>query len=434
MVRILWGSEQPTRPTGYGIVTRNLIKRLVKKGHEVFVMGWDYNGEDFKHEEGWTLVHAGISGYGSENLGGPGSTTILDATIKRLEPDIYVSLVDPWLVGHSVVSTNKVGLPYLAYLPIDGFPISPAWKDILKMMHTPMFMSKFGQKTFEDFISEYSSSGIVAADKRDGMLDRYLTEKSPVLYHGVELDIFKPVSDEEKLELKKKMGLKWDFVFTSVARNTNRKQIPRLLEAFSLFLDQQNYPKDVGLVLHCGDPTDTFGMGGWNLPALITQYGLEDYVAFSDTSANPLMGLTKEEMARLFQTCDVHIMATGGEGFGIPSAEAMACGKPIILPDNSTGPELVGIGPARRGWLVDSATHIVGPQWGVTMTLVDIQELAWAMVSAYEDTEERKEMGIRARKFAEDNFDWDILTSQLENQIIKTAIKLHPLGGLSKVI
>lgn len=434
MVRILWGSEQPTRPTGYGIVTRNLIKRLVAKGHEVFVMGWDYNGEDFLHPEGWTMVHAGISGYGSENLGGPNSPTVLEATIKKLDIDIYISLIDPWYIGHSVMSTNKMSIPYIAYLPIDGFPISPAWKDILKMVHTPMWMSKFGKRTFNEFVKNYSSGGTVPVENRDGILDRYLTEDTPVLYHGVELDIFKPITDEEKAELKKKMGIKWDFVYMSVARNTNRKQIPRLLEAFSLFLVTQNYPKDVGLVLHCGDPSDTFGMGGWNLPALIAQYNLGKYVAFSDTSSNPLSGLTTEEMARLFQCCDVHVMATGGEGFGIPSAEAMACGKPIILPDNSTGPELVGVGPQRRGWIVESATHITGPQWGVNMSLVNIEELAWKMQTAYEQDEERKEFGENARKFAEKNFNWDVLTDQLEKQILETAIKLHPLGGMSRVI
>ena len=59
-LRILWGSEQPTRPTGYGTVTREICKRLVERGHEVFIMGWDYNGEDFKHEEGWTCWHLRI--------------------------------------------------------------------------------------------------------------------------------------------------------------------------------------------------------------------------------------------------------------------------------------------------------------------------------------------------------------------------------------
>ena len=139
-------------------------------------------------------------------------------------------------------------------------------------------------------------------------------------------------------------------------------------------------------------------------------------------------------MARLFQSCDVHIMATGGEGFGIPSAEAMACGKPIILPDNSTGPELVGYGPQRRGWIAKSSTHITGPQWGVNMTLVDIEDLAWKMRTAYEQDEERKEFGENARKFAEKNFNWDVLTDQLEKQILKTAIEIHPLGGMSRVI
>jgi glycosyltransferase involved in cell wall biosynthesis len=56
------------------------------------------------------------------------------------------------------------------------------------------------------------------------------------------------------------------------------------------------------------------------------------------------------------------------------------------------------------------------------------------MRTAYEQDEERKEFGENARKFAEKNFNWDVLTDQLEKQILKTAIEIHPLGGMSRVI
>ena len=82
---------------------------------------------------------------------------------------------------------------------------------------------------------------------------------------------------------------------------------------------------------------------------MVKQMGIENNVVFSDNSNNPLRGLSREQLAEIYQVSDAHVMATGGEGFGIPSAEALACGIPIILPDNSTGPELIG--EEERGWL-----------------------------------------------------------------------------------
>ena len=118
-LKILWGSETPTQPTGYAIVTRELSKRLCERGHEVSVIGWNYNGEEIKHEEGWSLLHAGIGNFGADALGT--NMTVIDYHMKMVEPDIFVSLVDPWYIGHMVRSANVHQTPHLAYLPIDGF-------------------------------------------------------------------------------------------------------------------------------------------------------------------------------------------------------------------------------------------------------------------------------------------------------------------------
>jgi glycosyltransferase involved in cell wall biosynthesis len=416
--RILWGSEQPTRPTGYAVVTREICKRLVADGHEVFVMGWDHNGEDWTHEEGWTMVHAGIGGYGSDKIN-TGGVTVLEYNLQRLQPDIYISLIDPWFIGHAVMSTGKLNVPYVAYLPVDGYPLSYKWKDILANLDTPVWMSNFGREQMESFVQMYGSAGSSMPDMRDPILDRYLISPGEVIYHGVDLDVFKPLSDEDKAKARAALGIDWDFTFLSVARNTNRKQIPRLLEALKIAVDTLGDDK-VGLILHCGDPTDAHNMGGWPLPDLIKEMGLYENVRFSDSSSNPLLGLTRPDMAMLYGLSDVHVLATGGEGFGIPSAEAMACGLPIILPANSTGPELVGKSN-ERGWLIPQDTEIVGPKWGVKMGLVSISKLADAMIEAClsRNTALYEEKSSSARTFAEAQFDWDKITQQFLNIIEK---------------
>lgn len=432
-LRILWGSEQPIRPTGYGVVSREMVRRLVERGHEVFVMGWDYNGEDMKHEEGWTMVHAGIGAYGTDFTNGPGSPRTIDVNLARLRPDVYFSLIDPWFLGPMVQSCNMANVPHIAYLPIDGTPISRGWMNELKMVHTPLWMSDFGADQFSAFVGRWSSGGSGPEHMRDPMLDRYVQQPRDVLYHGVDLDVFKPVSREQKMAWRQALGIgHWDTVFISVARNTNRKQQPRLLHAFRAMLDAHPNPQTVGLVLHTGDPTNTMGMGGWNLPEMLADLNLTQHVTFSDTSTNPLHGIPREDMARLFAMADVHVLATGGEGFGVPSAEAMACGLPIILPNNSTGPELVGRG-GKRGELVKCATTIVGPKWGVEMGLVDVRSLADAMLALAIDPETRERKGKEARRFAEKRFDWDTIVEQAERLMLKATETPHPLGANTRV-
>ncbi len=431
-MRVLWCSEQPTRPTGYGVVSREFVKRLVERGHEVFVMGWDYHGEDFKHEEGWTLIHAG-SRFGGDRL--VGNATTMDYNINRLKPDVVFSLSDVWHTDSIVRSCNRFKVPHISYLPIDGKDIPRAWKDTIKMTHTPLWMSLHGRSEFNTYIDRFNSKGTAVEGLRDPFLDRFAQPFfTEVLYHGVDLDMFKPVSQAQKEEWREALGLgRWKTVFLSVGRNGNRKQQPRLLEAFKRMLSTLENPDEVGLIMHTGDPTNMMGLGGWNLPDMVREMGLENNIIFSDPSAHPLLGMKREDMAKLFAMSDCHVMATGGEGFGIPSAEAMACGVPVILPNNTTGPEFIGKGAkTMRGKLVKNDAEIVGPN-GMQMSLVSLSALAGAMKWMVEHPAKRQAMGNRGRKFAEKHFSWDDLTDQLERIFVKAVKTPHPHGNNSVV-
>ena len=381
--------------------------------------------------------HAGISGYGDERLSGDQSPTVLEYHLMRLKPDLYFTLNDPFYIGSSVVSTNRMEIPYVAYMPIDGYPISYAWKDVLKMLHTPLWMANFGKEVFSDFIDDYHSGGNASKTLREPLLDRYRGKGGEVLLHGVDTPVFAPISEEQKEVIKEKFGIPhWKFIFSSVGRNTNRKQIPRLLQAFRNLLDEADDPNSIGLLIHCGDATDTMGMGGWDLPLTLRQMDLLDNVRFTDKGNNPLMGLSREELAMVYAVSDVHVLATGGEGFGVPSAEAMSTGIPIILPDNSTGSELTGgkladgqeVVEADRGWLVKCVTSICGGKWSVNMGLVDIEALQTAMQTAIDNPEIVEELGRNARDFAVENLDWEVIVDQAERILRKAATTKHPLG------
>ena len=417
---ILWASEQPCRHTGYGRVSRELAKRWVANGHEVNCMGWDYTGEAFEHVEGWKLIDAGLQGFGNYPTMGPGSPTILEKQLLKHKPDVFGSLIDIWYTGHMIQSANALGVPYVSYTPIDGIPFSEQWNHLALQTHTPLMMSDFGLDVF----NQHVASGIEA----DPLLQRFIDDPVKRIYHGADLDMFSPGTKAQKEAIKEKWGFPWETVFLSVARNVNRKQTPRLLEALHHLIYAEGHT-DVGLVIHCGDPFDTTKQG-WNLPQLVSRYGLQNHVAFTDDNCNPLTGMSTPDLADLYKACDVHILSTGGEGFGIPTAEAFASGLPAILPGNSTGPELIGsseLGEGERGWLAGLDSKIVGAQWGVEMGLVSIKHLTDMMAEAC-DKKKRTQLGKQARKWAESNLDWDNIAVEFE-ELFKSRLNTpHPLG------
>jgi glycosyltransferase involved in cell wall biosynthesis len=111
---------------------------------------------------------------------------------------------------------------------------------------------------------------------------------------------------------------------------------------------------DVVLYLHT-DPTGV--LGGINLPHLIQAVGLpQEKVVFAD----PYMlrsGMPQELLACVYSGFDVLLATSYGEGFGIPTIEAQACGVPVIASNFAASAELVG-----DGWLIDGQPLWDAPQ------------------------------------------------------------------------
>jgi glycosyltransferase involved in cell wall biosynthesis len=81
-----------------------------------------------------------------------------------------------------------------------------------------------------------------------------------------------------------------------------------------------------------------------------------------------------------------------GEGFGVPTIEAQACGTPVIVSNFSAQPELVG-----DGWIVDSQPwwNPLQEAWFCTPSVPDIVK------SLNEAYEAKIKHSTKAVKFAE---------------------------------
>lgn len=112
----------------------------------------------------------------------------------------------------------------------------------------------------------------------------------------------------------------------------------------------------------------------------IRALGLGDRIRFRS-------GLSRAELAREFQTASLLVSPSLYEGFGLPAAEAMSCGTPVIVTDGGALPEVAG------------SAGLVVPR-GAPDALAD------AIAGLLRDETRRQAVGEACLARAEMHFDW----------------------------
>jgi glycosyltransferase involved in cell wall biosynthesis len=182
-----------------------------------------------------------------------------------------------------------------------------------------------------------------------------------VIYVGVDSDIFRP------LELPREPN---SLLFVGNSEDTN-KGIRYLLEALRLLRDELRFHLTI-----------VQWPGSVRAPRLVRQLGLHSRVTFRQH-------LTTEELVCQYNRAQVMVSPSLCEGFGLPAAEAQACGTPVIATTASAFPEVV--------------------QDGVTGLLVppaDARALAEAIRMLLADPERCRALGEAGRRRMVERFSW----------------------------
>ncbi len=155
---------------------------------------------------------------------------------------------------------------------------------------------------------------------RDGFVRSGMPEsKVHVVRYGVDVSVFKPGLNPYPLATTKK------FKFLYVGGTIWRKGFDILLAAYGQAFTAAD---DVCLVVK------DMGVGQFYR----NQTAERDIAAFQARPGAPAIeylttDLAESDLARLYAACDCLAMPFRGEGFGLPIAEAMACGLPVIVTD-----------------------------------------------------------------------------------------------------
>lgn len=199
-----------------------------------------------------------------------------------------------------------------------------------------------------------------------------------VTYCGIDHQIFRPFEGVSGIsEVKKKYGITGKYIYY-IGTIEPRKGVNVLLEAFSSV--KKKTQGDVRLVIS--------GKKGWMVEDLMKKIasGVEaGDVVYTGYVEN-------DEAAALYNGAEVFAYPSLYEGFGIPVAEAMACGCPVITTNSSSLPEVAG-----------DAGLLVRPN--------DPGDLAAAILKVLDDKELRSTMRERSIGQA-GKFDW-ATTSQV---------------------
>ena len=358
-MKILWHSNAPFTPTGYGVETALFVPRVASLGHEVTISApYSFAGSPLMWGDHLVLGGAHDS-YGNDVLAGH---------YQAHRPDLLITLCDVFALAPS--ASDIVRMSAAHWMPVDCLPAGD--QDIAVLRDgagTPIAMSKFGQRVLED----------------EGC--------DPVLYvpHGVDCALFAPGEPHEG-----------PFTIGINAANKDkspRKGIPEQMLAFARF--RERHP-EARLALH----TASVSPHGVNLQALANRLGIADAVDFPDLYSYATKVIGQDVMADWYRGLDVLSNCAFGEGFGLPVLEAQASGIPVVVTDCSSMSELHG-----AGWKVNGEQF-----WAEGHNSWWIQPYPRAVEAAYEAAWQAREDGkmpalrAKARSFAE-QYDADLVLS-----------------------
>ncbi len=154
-------------------------------------------------------------------------------------------------------------------------------------------------------------------------------DRLDVVHHGVNLDVFHPITDDRKIkQLKTRYSLPDHFILF-VGSLLPVKNIPTLIRAFNELIQRTEF-KHYHLVIAGGR-----GWGYQPVYDLVTHLGLEDRIIFTGF-------FPAEDLPTLYSAAEVFVLPSLYEGFGIPIIESFACGTPVITSNASCLPEVAG--------------------------------------------------------------------------------------------
>lgn len=395
-IKIMSVGDNPKMSTGYGCAWDNLLSRWTKQkpDWEFLHVGWQSLDRLHQTKEGYWMLPRGKDDH------------CFDAIYKYLmthKPDILLTCADigkqsGYLPG--IGKAKKAGWKgkWLAYSPIDCHQWALHWDEIFRAPDMNIAMAKMGEAM---------------------MLDHKVPNVKYIPL-GVDTKVYFPKGDREVS--RKKFEIDEKFVCGFVGRNQIRKMIPYVMRGFAKFAKGKD---DVMFLMHT-DSVPSGGEGtGWSIDCIVDKFEKlteqdlfnSKKVCLTEDNMNLMsrQSIQADDMNGIYNMFDLFLYGTGGEGFGLPGLECQSSGVPILMSNNTTGPELAGETGELINVLKDNYGRPVGfiGTNGVENLVPDDEHIAELLEKYYADWKSGKkllkEMSDKSRKLAL-TYDWSIIS------------------------
>lgn len=322
--KILCWADSALAGTGFGVVAKNILFSLYNTGqYHIDHLAINCNGDFYTSNQiPWQMQPARLL-----DPRDPHGMKMFSQIVNSRHYDI-VLIINDLFVTHKVakvveqaknVAMKNGATPpvFVYYYPVDCC-VPEDGCDFLKVADISVAYNTFGKEETTKVLPD-------------------LEDKIKIISHGVNTGVFFPASTDNIKKWRKDTFNIDDntIVVLNVNRNSTRKQMPYSILAFKEF--RKHHPDSI-MYFH----TQAQDQGG-NMIRAAKMAGLEPGKdVFFPANFSPNKPYSEKMLHQIYNCADLFLTTHLGEGFGLTAVEAAACNIPVVIPNNTSTPDIFG--------------------------------------------------------------------------------------------
>ena len=255
--------------------------------------------------------------------------------------------------------------------------------------------------------SNWSKKGFLSAGFRD--------DQVVVVPHGVDLNTFSLISQEEKKKIRNKYKIKYDdFVLTNISAMTVNKGVEVLIAAYGMLKKKH---KNLKLILK-----DQSNLYEWKVDfpmkkVFESEFNQKNKI-FNDEMYKDIIVISEnldfDQLRDIYSITDCYVSPYKAEGFNLTPLEAAACGTQIVVTDGGSTDDYFD---DCMGFKIESEEKNLNNNIFLSPKIVSLIDILNSIINKADDKKE-----IRS-KIVRKNFSWESVVKKLKKEFEKKLSK-----------
>ena len=316
MKKILWICDSLKEKTAYGIISKKLCEILSYKYKIIYLFINTLSCDDYEKDSYTVHIpndiilqynNPSVSEYYYNMLFG--CYSLIDV-LKKETPDIVVSINDYQVVAkHLEIVKSRSKCIFIPYMPIDCEKLPISFFNLLKESNFVLTMTEHSKKILSN---ELSNIYILPHFIDDCYHKATLTKKE------IRKIIYSNDIDDNSI------------IILNINNCTKRKRLDIFIESLYVLNSKMN----VSNFLYVLKTSNKF-----DLDSMISLYNNKYSIDLTSNFIFLTEKLNKNDMNLLYNSADIFVTTTSGEGFALTPFESICCDVFTLVPDNTCYPE-----------------------------------------------------------------------------------------------